>query len=151
MEKKWYKSSCLGDIMLFLNYAHIDSLALLPPHMCRLHYSMALPFLSYTMHLYSEICVLRIPWDWSSVSWLSLIFEFSYMQMDTLGPQSSVQIMQVSLFWSVLINRFHCKLLETCPASKLKWQEACRHSSRAVVACTSIPCRKHQFSSDHQR
>ena len=30
------------------------------------------------------------------------------MQMGTLGPLPSVLIMEVSLFSSVLINRFHC-------------------------------------------
>jgi len=30
------------------------------------------------------------------------------MQMGTLGPLPNVQIMEMSLFLSVLINRFHC-------------------------------------------
>jgi len=47
------------------------------------------------MHLYSEISVLgHLGTDYQGV----LIFQFSYMQMDTLGSQLSVQIMQVSFF-----------------------------------------------------
>ena len=37
-----------------------------------------------------------------------LNFQVSCMLRDTLGVLPSVQIMQVSSFSSVLINRFHC-------------------------------------------
>ena len=39
---------------------------------------------------------------------LSFAVQWNLCIMDTLGPTKGVQIMQVSTFSSVLINRFHC-------------------------------------------
>ena len=54
-----------------------------------------------------ETCVLRTPWDRST---LRLV----YMLRDTLGPLTSVEIVQVSSFSNVLINRFQLVYLYVC-------------------------------------
>jgi len=114
------------------------------------HHKIVIPTTRRDITVYCDLIVLSSTlWlkDTLGLSWISRCPDFPIQlhAMDTLESQLSIQIVQVSLFLSVLINRFLCKLLKTYPASKLKWREVCRHSSRALVACTSIP---YQFSSD---